>query len=34
MRPVTGITILYDAACGLCTFAKDWITKQCSSGWT
>ena len=28
MRPVTGITILYDAACGLCTFAKDWITKQ------
>ena len=28
MPPVTSITILYDAACGLCTFAKDWIGKQ------
>lgn len=28
MPPVTSITILYDAACGLCTFAKDWIRKQ------
>ncbi len=28
MRPVTSITILYDAACGLCTFSKDWIEKQ------
>jgi predicted DCC family thiol-disulfide oxidoreductase YuxK len=30
MQPVTSITILYDAACGLCTFAKDWIRKQSS----
>jgi predicted DCC family thiol-disulfide oxidoreductase YuxK len=28
MQPVTSITILYDATCGLCTFAKDWIRKQ------
>lgn len=28
MQPVTSITVLYDAACGLCTFAKDWIRKQ------
>jgi predicted DCC family thiol-disulfide oxidoreductase YuxK len=28
MQPVTSITILYDAACGLCTLAKDWIRKQ------
>jgi predicted DCC family thiol-disulfide oxidoreductase YuxK len=28
MQPVTSITILYDADCGLCTFAKDWIRKQ------
>jgi predicted DCC family thiol-disulfide oxidoreductase YuxK len=30
MQPVTSITVLYDAACGLCTFAKDWIIKQSS----
>jgi predicted DCC family thiol-disulfide oxidoreductase YuxK len=28
MQPVTSVTILYDAACGLCTFAKEWIEKQ------
>jgi predicted DCC family thiol-disulfide oxidoreductase YuxK len=28
MQPVTRITILYNAACSLCTFAKDWIRKQ------
>ena len=28
MPPVTSITIVYDAACGLCTRAKDWITQQ------
>ena len=28
MPPVKSITILYDAACGLCTFAKDWIGRQ------
>jgi predicted DCC family thiol-disulfide oxidoreductase YuxK len=28
MAPVTGITIVYDAACGLCTSAKDWIRLQ------
>lgn len=28
MPPVTGLTIVYDAACGLCTRAKDWITRQ------
>ena len=28
MPPVKSITILYDAACGLCTFARDWIGRQ------
>jgi predicted DCC family thiol-disulfide oxidoreductase YuxK len=28
MPPVTSITIVYDAACGLCMRAKDWITQQ------
>lgn len=28
MQPVTSITVLYDASCGLCMFAKDWIRKQ------
>jgi predicted DCC family thiol-disulfide oxidoreductase YuxK len=28
MPPVTSITIVYDAACGLCTRAKEWITQQ------
>ena len=28
MPPVTSITIVYDAACGLCTRAKVWITEQ------
>jgi predicted DCC family thiol-disulfide oxidoreductase YuxK len=28
MPPVKSITILYDAACGLCTYAKDWIRAQ------
>ena len=28
MQPVTGITVLYDANCGLCTFARDWMRKQ------
>ena len=28
MKPITSITVLYDAACGLCTFAKDWIRQQ------
>ncbi len=28
MPPVTSITIVYDAACGLCTRAKGWITQQ------
>jgi len=28
MLPVTRITILYDAACGVCTRAKEWITRQ------
>jgi predicted DCC family thiol-disulfide oxidoreductase YuxK len=28
MRPVKGITIVYDGACGLCTGAKDWISRQ------
>jgi len=23
MRPVTSITVVYDATCGICTFAKD-----------
>ena len=30
MQPVTSITILYDAACGVCTFARNWIGKQSS----
>ncbi len=28
MAPVTSFTIVYDAACGLCTRAKDWINQQ------
>lgn len=28
MRPVTSITIIYDASCGLCTRLKDWIGRQ------
>ena len=28
MQPVTSITILYDASCGLCTRTKDWISQQ------
>jgi predicted DCC family thiol-disulfide oxidoreductase YuxK len=28
MAPVTGITIVYDSACGLCTRMKDWIRQQ------
>ena len=28
MRPVTSITIVYDASCGLCTRWKDWIGRQ------
>ena len=28
MRPVTSITIVYDASCGLCTRLKDWIGRQ------
>ena len=28
MSPVTGITILFDAACGLCSSAKDWMLQQ------
>ena len=28
MAPVTGITLVYDAACGLCTRAKDWIRQR------
>ena len=28
MPPVTSITILYDAGCGLCTRAKHWISEQ------
>ncbi len=28
MPAVKGITIVYDAACGLCTGAKDWISQQ------
>ena len=37
MQPVTSITILYDADCGLCIFAKDWIGSNLlwsgSSSW-
>ena len=28
MGPVTSLTITYDARCGLCTSAKDWILRQ------
>jgi predicted DCC family thiol-disulfide oxidoreductase YuxK len=28
MRPVTSITIVYDASCGLCTRLKNWIGRQ------
>jgi predicted DCC family thiol-disulfide oxidoreductase YuxK len=28
MTPVTGITIIYDADCGLCTRTKEWIGQQ------
>lgn len=28
MPPVTSITILYDAGCGLCTRAKQWMAEQ------
>jgi predicted DCC family thiol-disulfide oxidoreductase YuxK len=30
MTPVTGLTIIYDAACGLCTRTKEWILQQAS----
>jgi predicted DCC family thiol-disulfide oxidoreductase YuxK len=28
MLPVTGITILYDAGCGICTHTRAWIEQQ------
>ena len=28
MPPVTSITIVYDAACGVCNRAKEWISRQ------
>ena len=28
MRPLREMTLLYDAACGLCTRATDWIARQ------
>src|SRR5579862_9862891 len=28
MPPVTGITIVYDGACGLCSRVKEWIGQQ------
>jgi predicted DCC family thiol-disulfide oxidoreductase YuxK len=28
MTPITSITIVYDASCGLCTRTKDWIRQQ------
>ena len=28
MPPISSFTILYDAECGLCTSAKDWISRQ------
>jgi predicted DCC family thiol-disulfide oxidoreductase YuxK len=28
MQQVTGITVVYDASCGLCARAKEWITQQ------
>jgi predicted DCC family thiol-disulfide oxidoreductase YuxK len=30
MPPVTSVTIVYDADCGLCTRTKDWIGQQAS----
>ena len=26
--PVHGLTVLYDAECGLCTFLRDWLGRQ------
>lgn len=26
--PVLGLTVLYDASCSLCTFLRDWLSKQ------
>ncbi|MFH8934535.1 thiol-disulfide oxidoreductase DCC family protein [Streptomyces griseosporeus] len=26
--PVRGLTVLYDAECGLCSFLRDWIARQ------
>jgi predicted DCC family thiol-disulfide oxidoreductase YuxK len=28
MNPVTGITVIYDAECGLCTSTKEWLLVQ------
>jgi predicted DCC family thiol-disulfide oxidoreductase YuxK len=28
MPPITSVTIIYDADCGLCTHTKDWIGRQ------
>jgi predicted DCC family thiol-disulfide oxidoreductase YuxK len=28
MEPVTGLCIVYDEACGLCTNVKDWLGRQ------
>ncbi len=28
MEPVTGLDIVYDAACGLCTSVKEWLGRQ------
>jgi predicted DCC family thiol-disulfide oxidoreductase YuxK len=28
MQPVISLTVLYDATCGLCTLAEDWLRKQ------
>jgi predicted DCC family thiol-disulfide oxidoreductase YuxK len=30
MRPVSGIWIVYDSACGLCSAVRDWTTRQTS----
>ena len=30
MPPVTALTIVYDATCGLCMRVKDWIARQSS----
>ncbi|POX54242.1 DUF393 domain-containing protein [Streptomyces sp. Ru71] len=27
-RAVRGLTVLYDAECGLCTFLRDWLSRQ------